>query len=377
MALLFPSVEAILSRTAIQAAIPDDRLGWRGNPQYPEHDPLGFRNRSVPKEPVVIAFGDSQTYGVTVSREQAWPQQLEQLGGPTTYNMAFSGWGPTQSVLLLGQALQLKPKLIVEAFYAGNDLVDSFTGVYIRGQLPELKARDSGALRSIAEAEKADPWANKFVNPISLEAGKKDKRPPTNAAEWLARTRLYGLWRAAKRAYTRTANSGDLDDENRSQSDDDHPLFESGPLKTVFAPSYRFVALDLADPRVAEGLRISLESLRLLSERSTAANVGFAVLLVPTKELAFKDAVARGGGQPSPTYQTLIEDEELFWQRTRDYLAAHQIRSIDALPTLRASIERGEQPYGEVADGHPNPLGQRLIAELVKTEVERQGLALR
>jgi hypothetical protein len=77
---VFPTVETLLTPGQIPLSIKDEKLGWRPNPRTPGHDPIGFRNENVPEDVSVLAMGDSQTYGVGVSREQAWPQQLAGLG---------------------------------------------------------------------------------------------------------------------------------------------------------------------------------------------------------------------------------------------------------------------------------------------------------
>jgi hypothetical protein len=46
----------------------------------------------------------------------------------------------------------------------------------------------------------------------------------------------------------------------------------------------------------------------------------------------------------------------------------------DALPALQASLSRGEQPYWESPDGHPNAIGHRAIAEFVFGQIDRRGL---
>ncbi len=153
LALASPAVDRHLSRVQIiEPIIDDDRLGWRPNPAHPEHDARGFRNRAVPAEVTIVALGDSQTYGASVTRAEAWPQQLERLGERATYNMACGGYGPVHSWLLTDEALAHEPALVIEAFYAGNDLYDAYAMVYDRGKAPELKSADAAVLERIAEA---------------------------------------------------------------------------------------------------------------------------------------------------------------------------------------------------------------------------------
>ena len=104
----------------------DDTLGHCPNPDFPGHDQWGYRNESVPAQADIVILGDSHTYGVGVEREEAWPHLLSDSTGATAYSIAFGGWGPGQHLLLMDKALSLRPKLIVEAIYTGNDLWDCF-----------------------------------------------------------------------------------------------------------------------------------------------------------------------------------------------------------------------------------------------------------
>lgn len=134
--------------------VEDPVVGVRGNPSYPGHDVRGFRNPAIPDKASLVALGDSQTYGVGVLPEQAWPMQLAQAAHIKTYSMAFGSYGPTHSLLLLEEALAFQPALVIEAFYSGNDLYDSYSHVHKKGLLPELGTTRSDLLERIARAEK-------------------------------------------------------------------------------------------------------------------------------------------------------------------------------------------------------------------------------
>ena len=114
---------------------------------------------------------------------------------------------------------------------------------------------------------------------------------------------------------------------------------------------------DLADPRIAEGLRLTLVSIAAQSEHARAKGARFAVLLIPTKELAFQPTVAGSSVVASAkfrTFRTLTAHEATFWDTIRAELTRYGIPYIDVLPMLRAQIEAGIQLYPESWDGHPN-----------------------
>jgi hypothetical protein len=387
-----PTVAIVLRRADIERTVEDPKLGWRPNPLYPEHDRNGFRNEFVPNEASVVALGDSQTYGVGVASEQAWPKQLATLGKMTTYTMAYGGWGPTQSLILLDKALRLKPKLIIEAFYFGNDLYDSYYHVYEMKKLPELQSTDHRVIQTILDAEKIEPLTERILKLYQVELGmpmpKKDtaqKQPEKEHGalrEFLAEhSELYGLARAVKRAYQQKNNLGMFGKQDwesikkqalRNQKF--WEIFDNEKVRTVFNPVFRLIALDLDDPRIAEGLRICLEAIRLMKQRSQTADIRFAVLLVPTKEMVFKNVVYENPGAVPETYKELMRYEEMTRQKILRFLQDQQIDFIDPLPALQESLQTGNQPFPISLDGHLNAIGHHAIAAVVLSEIEKHDL---
>jgi hypothetical protein len=381
LALSSRSVNALLSVDPVHSYLADRALLWRGNPEYPEHDRLGFRNPDVPSQVSIVALGDSQTYGARVSRDQAWPQQLQRAEKSPTYNMAFPGWGPPQSLLVLDQAIEMNPRLIIEAVYTGNDLVNSFTFVYRKKRLTRLRSTDEQVLQSIGAAEKANDWDdNGLVDQDPIDASKSRKgqdRRGSIGERIAAQSELYGLWNALNRAaayYARRPATSELDDEADSATSGEALRFENAWFKTMLSPGYRLTAVKLADPRVQEGLRITVDVLSQMHEQCAAANVHFAVLLVPTKELALREAAYAELAEVPPTYTTMVEDEDDVRRALREQLTARQVPFVDALPTLSALARDGDLPYSETKDGHLNALGHRAVAELVRSAIEQQKL---
>jgi hypothetical protein len=295
------SVAAALSVTPVRGFVADRALSWRGNPEYPEHDRLGFRNSSVPSEVQVVALGDSQTYGSNVHPSDTWPHALGDMGLGPSYNMAFPGWGPLQSFLVLDEALQLKPRLIVEALYLGNDLVDSFTFVYNRDRLEQFKSPDEKTRQAVADANDAEPWDDLPIadqSPIDRQDEDARDEPP-EPLEGVLRdhSKLYGLWHAAGRAYDyyrRHPERPEANDENDPLKDDDSVRFRGAYFSTVLTPSYRLPAVEMEDPRIAEGMRITVEALSQMRQRAHANGAEFAILLIPTKELVHQHSDGDG-----------------------------------------------------------------------------------
>lgn len=343
-------------------SVPDNQLGHRPNPNFLGHDENGFRNERVPAKVEIVALGDSQTYGLGVESKDAWPRRLEALTGTSVYSMAYGGYGPGHSLILLDEAIKLKPKVIIEGLYSGNDLYDSFNLVYNEHQLSELKSLDPKIRASVNEREKSERIAEHAGRLISNEGALQD---------YLARnSKTYGL---LKRLWTETKlRWRDSDTEwvflktFAKRRPAYMQAFEDQELRTVFTPQYRLSALNLADPRIQEGRRLALEAIKLMSERAHSHGIQFLVLLIPTKELVFSEVAA----DSSASYRALVENERQFWATTKEFLDNHRIEYRDALPALREPLSTGIQPYPISTDGHPNKAGHSAIAELAKAYIQ-------
>jgi len=364
--------------------VKDPVLGVRGNPSYPSHDRRGFRNPSVPKQALIITLGDSQTYGVGVVPEEAWPKQLEKIHHATTYSMAFGSYGPTHFLLLLEEAIALDPKLVIAAFYSGNDLYDSYGLVHKRGRLPELLTTRADILRRIAEADKLEPIGEKISSLFRSALLWNEKPPPlpqSTLDRLVSQYELIRLGREVIRLFKNAENS-DLHDprqfdeaywetvrEQSSEKSGHRVIFQSGVLRTVFTPRYRLGGVDLRDPRIEEGLQIALGAIERINTRLKSVDIPLLVLLIPTKELVFQPLVAVNATPTVEAYRILIENEEEIWRRTKTTLNKLGIRYLDTLPALRTLVNKDIQPYPVSWDGHMNAIGHRVVANLVQSRI--------
>jgi len=366
-AFVSPRVNEVLS--VVPRHVPDKRLKHRPNPAYPDHDENGFRNPKVPETAQVVALGDSQTYGNGAKAEQAWPKVLEKLSGRTVYNMAFGGYGPVQSLMLWDQAVALKPEIIIEGLYSGNDLYDSYQMIHLSGNMPELMPDEESVMETISQAEKSAPVGQRLS-----KAGRSEKKISAfkkfrkSIKPWFTEhSNLYGLYWRAK---YELSHIGEKDDEDRWQSAkasaDKHPektqAFSSKLSRTVFKSAYRLTALNLDDPTIREGQRIILEVIRRMDQLASRDGIRFIVLLIPTKELVFSE---QAKGITASSYQALVENERQFWKEVKLYLDEHSIEYMDSLQSLQAQLETNSQPYRVTGDGHPREHGYRAIAHAI------------
>lgn len=349
--------------------VADPRLGHRPNPAHPDHDANGFRNPSVPSQSAVVALGDSQTYGMGVLREEAWPRQLGLIGGVSVYSVAYGGYGPGHNLLLLDEALEVRPRVVIATVYSGNDFFDGYKLVYLNGQLPELRSTDPAVLAEIEDVEKQQPFTEQ-LNALRSDVGGVLR----SGWEWLKRhSKLVGVVRALKRAaeLEPTWSMRLLDPQVKSGLSQ---AFDDGRVRTLFTSRYRFTAVNSGDPRMRAGHRVCLESIREMRDRVGAAGARLVVLMIPTKELVFKDAVEASGVTMPGVYRELVRCEEGVWEETEDYFASQGIDFIQGLSALRRCVSEGVNPYPESDDGHPNAVGHHAIAEGVLSALYQLGL---
>jgi len=358
----------------------DGKLGVRGNPSYPQHDHNGYRNKKVPDRADIVALGDSNTYGYFAKPEEAWPQQLGMLSNTITYNMGFGSYCPVHSLIQYEEAKSLDPKLIIVAFFAGNDVGDSYNIVYYKGQYPKLKSIDPNILKSIGQMKDKTRVRGKITRKIK-------RKSFVNLEDWKRniknKSKLYGLYKTSKKLFksvvkyvlqsmhisldfweSRKWNSI----KQRVEKDKNSQIFENDKFKTVFNINTGPWALNLEAPKIQEGLRISLQALKELNNRSVHDGIMLIALLIPTKELAFRDIVQQDFTNKIRNYQDLVDNEEIIWRKTKNFLRSHQIDFVDALPTMRESLKKGDEPYMQYdPHGHVSVKGQQAIAKLLNT----------
>ena len=396
LAVISPSVARALGARVSAVnhpnSIADAILRHRPRPNYKDHDHRGFRNPVALDQTDVVCLGDSQTYGQGVAWEDAWPLQLSSTSRRSVYNMAFGGWGPTHSEVLLEEALQLKPQLVIAGLYSGNDFYDCYSMVYLRKQSPQHQTNDSSLAARMAELDRHQPIdgvvSQLFKEIKQLGKYRGDFSPDSgfslfgwNLMDLRAglsdHSRLYGLARGIKNALPSNSSGNGTGTptietlwqtwrRKAAKSGGKWEICEKGNVRTVLTPHYRFLGLNMEDPRIQEGQRIAMEAAIAMQRRLATSETAFLVVLIPTKVLVFDPLVK----SPSSSLSKLVEHELRAWDATKKHLRKNDIPYVDVLPVLRRSLQEGQQPYPITTDGHPNSQGHKVIAESVSRWVE-------
>ena len=366
--------------------VPDARLGFRPNPNFPGHDSRGWTNASPLERADIVIFGDSLVYFA------AWPQLVRLCLHRTVYQMGVGGYGPAQYALLLDEALALKPKIIIALFDDADDIYESYKFVYRIGDFkrttpdPVLDSwvtlKDVNAQEALTRAEVIDP---ELVRQKYLDCRKPvevpDPRlqvvhdvlaspplaPLTNEGMWQRAmaflTRHSALIRGVRKRLVPTASAEDVWSKLC-------PSYRDQKLTTDFNPGYRILVLDDTDPRIVEGERIALLGYRLIAQRCRPPQCFFYVMMIPTKETAFRARV-----ESSLSHQPYMVDlwnaEGRLRANAHAFFAREHIATIDTLSLLEALIASDINPYRKDADGHPSQAGYDAIARAVVERLER------
>ena len=89
-------------------------------------DEYGFNNpKGIWGNPItIVGIGDSYTHGACVDQDETWPAIVRRVY-PQTLNLSAAGLGAAGLTLITREYLtQIKPQLVIFAYYSGNDLCD-------------------------------------------------------------------------------------------------------------------------------------------------------------------------------------------------------------------------------------------------------------
>ena len=275
----------------------DPIVGVRGRPQLPAvhgfgpHDILGFRNRALPRSPDIIAVGDSQTYGNNALSHESWPKRLQEHG-LEVYSAAVGGWSPLHYVEVVRHLSYLAPTEFIVAVYTGNDALEAFRLAYT--------------------VEYWKGFREEGINGERLLEGLKMKPD--------------------EREYT---------------------LQSGGTVKLT--PARRLLSNASDSVAVQQGHKIIKRALSEIFEITQQYEIGLRVVVIPTKEYAFRNVVTQ-----DQMLKSHIESEQ-FWIKSI-------VNGLDGLGVPNVTIDLSKDPsryYPPDRDGHPLPAGYQEIARQI------------
>ena len=376
----------------VPQVVPDERLGYRPNPNIPGHDSRGWRNSSSLERADIVVIGDSHVYG------SAWPQWVGASLHRTVYQMGSNGYGPAQYALLLDEVLAFEPKVIIATYDYGDDIYDSYKFVYRIGDFKRstldtmfdssFALTNAKSQQALTRAETIDPelLRRKYLDcrtPVEVPDSRLQSVHDVLASPPLVPLTNEGMLKRAKAFLTRNSAlihavrtrlfTAEIQPNGKDISPKLCPRYRDQKLTTLFNPGYRMLVLDDTDPRIVEGERIALLAYRLIAQRCRQPRCSFYVMMIPTKETAFRARI-----ESSLEHQSYMVD---LWNaegharaNASTFFAREHIATIDTLPFLEELIASDVNPYPEDFDIHPVQVGYDAFARAVVEQLERDGI---
>ena len=321
-------------------------------------DAEGFRNPGVRERFDVAALGDSFTDAMTMAVEASWPARLERNLGRTVQNYGTAGFGPQQELLVLKDFVaRHRPRVVVLAFFAGNDIFDA--------EAFDRFERSHGALTRVAPGwpikevvTRADTWYVTSAIHALAASFRSPKAEPDAPAEHLA-----------------------------ALSRGDAPRYEHGrffldvnghALQLALMPPYlnllRFSETYLES---RPGWALTQRAITDMRDATRRADAEFIVMFLPFKsqialptlerrysrdqlDAAFRSALP---GSPAPPSLETMDQNRLAQNRMMRRLCEELgVPLLDVTDALQARFEQGENVYF-TDDSHINETGHGVVAD--------------
>ena len=305
-------------------------------------DAYGFRNSSPEKATYsTVALGDSFTRASGVATP--WPQILAEYTGSDVLNLGDVGFGPQDELNILRQyGLKKRPKLVIMAYFEGNDLYDA--AAYEQANpfiLPRFARYILG--RSI-DAWQARRWdgahaevAPNYRYPIMLTINNKDLE--------MAFFSSYIAWLSVNREAIESSQNYRFERETILQVRDLSEAAEARFL-LVYVPSKEHVYLPY------------------LNDADILARVFTDVPTIELDEAGFLQFTSERA-TPELTRQHMDDQASLL----ADFAAEHKILYLDLTSTFQEETGTGAELYYPF-DTHWNQLGHNLAAETINEYIK-------
>jgi hypothetical protein len=150
-------------------------------------------------------------------------------------------------------------------------------------------------------------------------------------------------------------------------------VWDGGPGRTVFRTGAILIAIDLGDPRVSEGLRLTTEVLAEMGDEARAHGAHLAVVGIPSKLSAFAGLMRGSAGGVNPSFARALDLEARVRNEVAVDCRSHGVPFLDALPALSAAAARGERISRAEGDMHFNARGYAAIAETAAAGLHQLG----
>lgn len=307
----------------------------RGNPEYPawpvKTDSLGlglvgFRDTWPKQEPYAVVLGDSFGFGMGVTQEQIWSEQVEQETALPFFNLSQTGASSLQEARIYRRYGRHIPAKVVFWLFFQNDLKDNLR--FARWLNPQANITEAARPTRQACAHSI----HNFLNHYSL---------------------AYELILFSQRA----CHYSNLTP---------YPRYHDSQLSLTFCLDHDICDLEVQTHMLSDGWPLTRQALEDTLVQ-LPSGTSLVVVIVPSKEQVYETKFKQVTTLP-PNYNIdqLIEP-------LRQFCAAVQLHCLDLTPAFRTEAEKGQQLYFPV-DIHWNATGHTLVAQEVKNYLQQKNL---
>jgi len=337
-------------------------------------DTEGFRNPGVRERFDVAALGDSFTDAMTMTVEASWPARLERTLGKTVQNYGTAGFGPQQELLVLKDFVaRHRPRVVVLAFFAGNDLFDAEAfDAFQRSGGTQTRVQQGWRIKDVVS--RADTW---FVV-SALRAG----------AQWAASHHASTVAAAAPSpSLSSTGPQSSWSPDGSSALAP--PSFDRGMfdlpvadrrLPFAFMPPY-LNTLNFSQQELESrlGWRLTRDAIAEMNAVSRSFGAEFVVMFVPFKSQVYlpllqrafsAEALRSSIGFYLEAYGREVNVRRLSANRLaqnhmmRRFCEQAGIPFVDSTPALEGLVQTGQNVYFP-DESHLNEAGEAVLADTI------------
>ena len=322
-------------------AVPHETLLYVLDPDRPEVDPLGFRNREGPDNKPIFSIGDSHTFGHDVGFDQSWPMQLQKMLGLGVYNLGIAGYNIYQYYGLFEVAKQYNPKYVIIGLYATNDLGSDACEV-LRLDYWNDKISQWGLSKSYCDHEYIQRGArSRFTEFL------KKNVALLNAFDHL-------IWDPILKYFKSIYLEKDTLDPFYLKMDNITFQVSKGRAKNESESS------NLENRRVIENFNNSKKIFQKIKDQAKQSEISLSVLIIPSKQRVLSNLFNKHRGEIPLLLNNLVKNEDILIGKYLKFFNEQSIPAIDATDHMIAVVEEnmavGVRTYPD-DDSHPLAAG--------------------
>jgi len=326
-------------------------------------DSQGFRNNDEATTADVVVLGDSFTELPYMRLEDVWPSIVARRTGWKVRNLAVSGYGPLQQAVVLRKwGLAYHPRLVILAFYEGNDVYD---------------------------CSEFDSFRRSGMHYSKWVVHRFSKR-----FDWFRRRPIVAILRMTLLPYQRIIErhfTGDSRTRALRRAYFNPIEFEAGgQRRKIGLFSFSLMLLTASHDQVTShpGWPLCQSALREMKQMCDANGAAFMVVYVPTKESVYLPLL-RGRFSPETIHDFIATYHQEFktmdpdkfeamlygnmneTQRVvREFCESERIAYFDLTPAFRRTAQEGKLIYFAF-DCHWNGLGNQIAADEIEQFLRR------